>query len=36
VPLDDLGAAPTPELQRRACERARLATFLLDLVDATG
>ena len=36
VPLEDLGAAPTPELQRRACERARLATFLLDLVDATG
>jgi hypothetical protein len=36
VPLEHLGAAPTPELQRTACQRARLATFLLDLVDATG
>jgi hypothetical protein len=36
VLLDQLGAAPTPELHRTACERARLATFLLDLVDATG
>jgi hypothetical protein len=36
VPLDDLRGAPTPEVHRRAGERAQLATFLLDLVDATS
>jgi hypothetical protein len=36
LPLEQLGAPPTPELQRVAGERAQLATFLLDLVDATG
>jgi hypothetical protein len=36
VPLDHLGAPPTPELHRLTRERAQLATFLLDLVDATG
>jgi hypothetical protein len=36
VPLENLGAPPTPELHRIAAERAQLATFLLDLVDSTG
>jgi aminoglycoside/choline kinase family phosphotransferase len=36
VPLEHLCAVPTPELHRIAGERAQLATFLLDLVDATA
>jgi hypothetical protein len=34
-PLEHLGAIPTAELHRLASERAALATFILDLVDAT-
>ena len=36
VPLEHLGAPPTPELARIARERAAAATFVLDLVDDTA
>jgi hypothetical protein len=36
VPLELLGAAPSPEAHRIARERATMATFLLDLVDSTA
>lgn len=35
VPFDDLHSAPTPELHRVCAERALMAKFVLDLVDAT-
>jgi hypothetical protein len=36
VPIDLLGAEPTPELHRLVQHRAAIARFSLDLVDATG
>ena len=35
LPLESLGAEPTPGLLARSVERARMAEFVLDLVDAT-
>jgi Phosphotransferase enzyme family len=36
LPLEHLAAEPTPELAELASERARLARFSLDLIDATA
>jgi hypothetical protein len=36
IPIEHLGAEPSPALHRIAADRAAAARFMLDLADATG